>query len=305
MIFIQSKRRSGGFWTVLYGPRELRSAWRFLIFLAIAAALIAGGNVLISTTLGRVDDSSAFLLRKIVNFIGFVLASLIMGRLEGRTLADYGLPPRRALGLRFWQGALLGFTSLTLLLGLMRAAGAYHITGVALHGGEAWKWAALYGFAFVIVGLEEEFRYRGYTLFTLGSGIGFWPAAFALSASFGASHILNGGETWIGAVNAGVGGLVFAFLLRRSGSLWLPIGTHASWDWAQSYFYGVPDSGIVLPGHLLDSSFAGSKWLSGGSVGPEGSLLCTLVLAAMAGGAALWLREPRFPLPATQQREPV
>jgi membrane protease YdiL (CAAX protease family) len=227
-----------------------------------------------------------------------VIASLIMGALERRTLADYGLPPRQAFGLRFWQGTVLGFAGLTLLLGLMRAAGAFHINGLALHGAEAWKWAGLYGFAFVIVGLEEEFRYRGYIQFTLASGIGFWPTALCFSALFGFGHIFNKGETWVGALNAGVAGLVFALLLRRSGSLWLPIGTHAAWDWAESYFYGVPDSGFVLPGHLLDSSFAGSKWLTGGSVGPEGSLLCTLVLAVMAGGAALWLREIRFPLPA-------
>jgi len=297
MTFIETPRRTGGIWTVLYGPKELRAGWRFLIFLAIAFVLIAMGNATI-TSLVTGNSPATVLIRKIVSFTALVIASLIMGGLERRTLADYGLPPRQAFGLRFWQGTLLGFAGLTLLLGLMRAAGAFHINGVALHGAEAWKWAGLYGFAFVIVGLEEEFRYRGYIQFTLASGIGFWPTALCFSALFGFSHIFNRGETWVGALNAGVAGLVFALLLRRSGSLWLPIGTHAAWDWAESYFYGVPDSGFVLPGHLLDSSFAGSKWLTGGSVGPEGSLLCTLVLAVIALGAALWLREARFPLPA-------
>ena len=303
MTFIQSPRRSGRLWTVLYGPRELRAGWRFLIFLALAAGLISAMNALVALAFGKIEGATSVLVRKIVNFTCFVFASLIMGRLEGRTLADYGLPPRKAFGIRFWQGVLLGFAGLTLLLGVMRAAGAFHITGLALHGAEAWKWAGLYGFAFVIVGLEEEFRYRGYTQFTLSTGIGFWPTAFCFSFLFGASHIFNSGETWIGALNAGVAGLVFAFLLRRSGSLWLPIGTHAAWDWAESYFYGVPDSGLVLPGHLLDSTFAGSKWITGGSVGPEGSLLCTLVLATMAGAAAVWLREARFPLPARSVAE--
>lgn len=304
MSFIQSPQRSGTVWAVLYGGRELRAGWRFVIFLVIAAALIATANLVVKA-FGGIDGPAALLLRKIINFAGFVFASLIMGRLEKRTLADYGLPPREAFAMRFWQGTLLGFAGLTALLGIMRAAGAFHITGIALHGAEAWKWAALYGFAFVIVGLEEEFRYRGYTQFTLSSGIGFWPTALCFSFLFGASHIFNSGETWVGALNAGVAGLVFAFLLRRSGSLWLPIGTHAAWDWAESYFYGVPDSGFVLPGHFLDSTFAGSKWITGGSVGPEGSLLCTLVLAAIAGVAALWLRETRFPLPARSVVEQV
>ena len=304
MSFIQSPQRSGPVWTVLYGRTELRAGWRLVIFLAIAAVLIATANLAVKA-FGGITGDVAFLLRKIVNLAGFVLAAVIMGRLEKRTLADYGLPPRQAFGIRFWQGVLLGFGGLTFLLGIMRAAGVFHITSVALHGAQAWGWAALYGFVFVIVGLEEEFRYRGYTQFTLTSGIGFWPTAFCFSFLFGASHIFNSGETWIGALNAGVAGLVFAFLLRRSGSLWLPIGTHAAWDWAESYFYGVPDSGFVLPGHLLDSTFAGSKWITGGSVGPEGSLLCTLVLATMAAAAALWLREARFPLPASSVPEQV
>jgi membrane protease YdiL (CAAX protease family) len=287
---------------MLYGRTELRAGWRFVIFLAIAAALIATTNLVVKA-FGGISGDAALLLRKIVSLAGFVLAAVIMGRLEKRTLADYGLPPRKAFGIRFWQGVLLGFAGLTFLLGIMRAAGAFHVTSIALHGARAWGWAALYGFVFVIVGLEEEFRYRGYTQFTLTSGIGFWPTAFCFSFLFGASHIFNTGETWIGALNAGVAGLVFAFLLRRSGSLWLPIGTHAAWDWAESYFYGVPDSGFVLPGHLLNSTFAGSKWITGGSVGPEGSLLCTLVLATMAGAAAMWLREARFPLPARSVAE--
>src|SRR5215472_375704 len=188
MTFIETPRRTGGIWTVLYGPKELRAGWRFLIFLAIAFVLIAMGNATI-TSLVTGNSPATVLIRKIVSFTALVIASLIMGGLERRTLADYGLPPRQAFGLRFWQGTLLGFAGLTLLLGLMRAAGAFHINGVALHGAEAWKWAGLYGFAFVIVGLEEEFRYRGYIQFTLASGIGFWPTALCFSALFGFSHI--------------------------------------------------------------------------------------------------------------------
>jgi hypothetical protein len=35
-----------------------------------------------------------------------------------------------------------------------------------------------------------------------------------------------------------------------------------------------------VPGHLLNSSFHGSRWLTGGSVGPEGSVLVFVVIAA-------------------------
>src|SRR5581483_6729785 len=57
------------------------------------------------------------------------------------------------------------------------------------------------------------------------------------------------------------------------------VGFHAAWDWGETYFYSVPDSGQVFPGHLLNSSFHGPRWLSGGSVGPEGSVLLFFVIA--------------------------
>src|SRR5262249_10164695 len=142
---------------------------------------------------------------------------------------------------------------------------------------------------------EEEFHYRSYGLYTLTQSIGFWPTAVLSSAIFGYSHIGNPGENWLGIFNAGAGGLLFCLLLRRSGNLWMPIGFHASWDWAQSYFYGIPDSGRTLPGRLFGGSFSGPAWLTGGTVGPEGSLLLTLLLVVFWLGASASLREARYP----------
>jgi hypothetical protein len=70
---------------------------------------------------------------------------------------------------------------------------------------------------------------------------------------------------------------------------------HASWDWGESFLYSVPDSGQVATGHLLSSSFHGSRWLTGGSVGPEGSVFVFVVIAL------LWLIFDRvYPPPKRQ-----
>ena len=149
---------------------------------------------------------------------------------------------------------------------------------------------------FVVVALEEEFHYRGYQLSTLTKGIGFWPAAIVLSAVFGFSHLGNSGENWLGIFNASAGGLLFCLLLRRSGDLWMPIGFHASWDWTQTYFYGVPDSGHVLPGHLLAGNFFGPRWLTGGTVGPEGSVLLTLLVILFWLGISAGMPKAQYPV---------
>jgi hypothetical protein len=55
---------------------------------------------------------------------------------------------------------------------------------------------------------------------------------------------------------------------------------HAAWDWGETFFYSVPNSGIVAPGHLFNSTLSGPKWLSGGTIGPEGSVMAFAVMAA-------------------------
>jgi CAAX protease family protein len=279
---------------VFYGPRELRAGWRFAMYVALFEVGILLGDVLVDAAFGTLDQVAGAVVRKVINIVVLVAAGRVMGRLEGRTMTDYGLPWRRMFGAQFWHGAWTAFVAVSVLLGIMGMLGDFHVHGLALRGVEIVEWAGLYLVAFVLVGLDEELRFRGYALFTLSGGIGFWPSAALLSALFGLGHLGNSGETWIGAINVLLGGLVFAHLLRRTGTLWLPIGAHAGWDWAQSYFYGVADSGHQLPGHLLDSSSTGSAWLTGGTVGPEGSLLCTLVLIAAVPIISAVLPEIRY-----------
>ncbi len=104
-------------------------------------------------------------------------------------------------------------------------------------------------------------------------GAGFWQAAWVTSTLFGFIHTGNNGENWIGIFAAAAIGFVFCVSIWVTGSAWWAIGCHAAWDWAETYFYGTADSGIVAKGHLLTTSPAGNPLWSGGTDGPEGSLL--------------------------------
>lgn len=114
---------------------------------------------------------------------------------------------------------------------------------------------------------------------------GFWNAAWVTSVFFGAAHTGNGGENWIGIFAAAAIGFVFCVSVYVTGSAWWAIGCHAAWDWGETYFYGTADSGFVARGHLLSTSTTGNVLWSGGSDGPEGSLLvigvCILLLLAL------------------------
>ena len=289
---------------VFYNRLELRSGWRLLIFLIIVIALINAGNFILRPLLHGADEITSFLVREAMDFLVFLFASWVMGRIEGRTIADYGLPWRRMFLTQFWQGAAIGFAAITGLLLVLRAVGAVHFSGPALHGMEIGQWAIIWALVFILVALREEFRARGYALFTISAGIGFWPAAILSAAFFGYSHHGNSGEDWIGLFNVGLFGLLACLLLRRTGNLWMPIGLHMAFDWGETYFYGVANSGNVLPGHLLSSTSSGPAWLSGGSVGPEGSVLCTLLLVVVSLICATWLKRVNYPSSATL-REPA
>lgn len=109
-------------------------------------------------------------------------------------------------------------------------------------------------------------------------GSAFWQAAWVTSTLFGFLHTGNGGENWVGIFSAAAIGFVFCVSIRVTGSAWWAIGCHAGWDWAETYFYGTADSGLTAPGHLLTASPAGNPLWSGGSDGPEGSLLILGIL---------------------------
>ena len=281
---------------LFYGPKELRAGWRLLIFFAILSVLFTVKGVIDRRMIRVIDKDTWFLVAEALVFFMFLLASWIMAKIEGRTVADYGLPGSRAFRGQFWQGLVAGCVSLTVLLVALRAAGVFRFGAIGMHGADIWKWGALWGVAFVGVALKEDFMFRGYAQFTLSTGIGFWPAAAVWSALFGVGHLGNSGENWAGALAVVAYGLFACLLLRHTGNLWMPIGFHVGWDWSETYLYGVADSGNLTSRHLFNPSFSGPSWLTGGTVGPEGSLLCLALLLALCFIFAARFREIKYPL---------
>lgn len=133
---------------------------------------------------------------------------------------------------------------------------------------------------------------------------GFWQATWVTSTFFGFAHTGNNGENWIGIFTAAFIGFVFCVSVRLTGSAWWAIGCHAAWDWAETYFYGTADSGLVAKGHYLATSPAGNPLWSGGADGPEGSLLVlpvTILLLVFIVVIYGRKRPEELPLSATQQ----
>jgi membrane protease YdiL (CAAX protease family) len=261
------------------GQGGLRPGWGFAFYVVSFLALQRfAADLAWSRDLGP-SGLWSMLLEELGNLIAALIPALVLARVERRPWAAYGLGFKKIFAPHLWLGLVSGFAAITVLIVALYGAHVFAFGRVVQHGVRMVRFAGFWALMFLLVGLFEEFLLRGYTQFTLARGIGFWPAAIVLSCSFGLIHLRNGGEQWPGLLAAAFIGLFFCLTLRRTGNLWFAVGFHASWDWGESFFYSVPDSGTVSPGHLLSSSLRGPTWLSGGSVGPEGSALCFAVIA--------------------------
>jgi len=283
---------------------KIQAVWRVLLYLFLTIAVApAGVFALTVKVFGRPRGalSPEFLLFTEAVNLGFLVGlTVLLALMERARWQSYGLPLRDAFRANFWVGLLLGLAEASVLIGLIELFGGFSLEGWALRGKAILGWGLFHFVLFVLVGLYEEFLFRGYPQVALSNLIGFWPAAMALSVGFGLVHLYNRGENWVGAVSVMFVGMLFAFTLKRTGNLWYAVGLHAGFDWAQSFIYSVPDSGEILQGHLWNSTLHGPDWLTGGSVGPEGSVFCFLTMGVQFL-VVLWLFPSRKsePLPET------
>jgi uncharacterized protein len=258
---------------------------RLFVWVAIAFLPSVALGLALRRANGR--DDSAFTVQnelpaKAIAAFFVTLATWVLSRMEKRPLADYGIPPRQAFGKRFWEGSVWGFAMHSAILMVLYASGHFQIDSVALTGSAVFRWAVAWAVTFLAVSLTEEFAFRGYWLFSMSRRMRFWPAALFLSAVFGVAHLGNHGENMLGILQVVATGLLFCLTIRRTGNLWFAIGFHAAWDWAETFFYGAPDSGLLGVGRFLNTSVRGPNWLTGGSAGPEGSIFAIPVLLLCA-----------------------
>jgi hypothetical protein len=303
---------------IFFGDEGLRAGWGILLFVL----LCFGSNYAVSVlqllpsqphaTPGQPSPElppASSIVSEGVLLLLVSVATLILSRIEHRLIGAYGLGGPRRLRL-FLYGLFWGLVLLSLLVLILWQAHLLVFDGLLLAPAAIFRYAVIWSFGFLIVALFEETFLRGYLQFTLTRGLsalyrpfttsrqartfGFWTAAIVLCSIFGFGHSNNPGESPFGLFAVGLFGLTFIFSLWRTGSLWWAIGAHTSWNWAQSFLYGVGDSGNMIRYHLLASHPVGRPLLSGGTTGPEGSIFVLPTLALLATAAF-------FAIPRTQR----
>lgn len=112
-----------------------------------------------------------------------------------------------------------------------------------------------------------------------------WRGAILVSGlMFSVVHLHNPGASWIWLARLCLQGMLLAYAVYRTGSVWWSVGYHTGWNWASAPLFGAAGSGFLDQGHLFDFTPTGPVLITGGAVGPEGSIfafvavLCAFVL---------------------------
>jgi membrane protease YdiL (CAAX protease family) len=269
----------------------LRSVLLVLAFLLLQiVATVAVAAVRYAAGRDPIPTGESLLLVFAFAALPFGLVTALFLRLfDRRDLASIGVRPpsggaRRALGqAAVVPLAVLGFLAAWLLAIALVPSTAVRVAGWSgeMAGPAGVLHLALLLAGFLVQGGSEELLVRGYVYQALRQR---WRRSTAMLSSallFAVLHGANPDVSPIALLNTFLAGIILAFLVERSGSLWSATLAHGVWNFAVSCLVSLPISGVRLP-HLLAFAVDGPALLTGDGFGPEGSLLLSLLAAAVA-----------------------
>lgn len=263
----------------------MRTGWAIVLFFVVAMATVAVIGVIASAVQhpivirGRLT-ASVVIMFEFAGSCGALVATIVMSLIDKRPWLSYGLKAAHGLA-HFGQGLFWGVVTMCAVIAVLLST---HAVTIRFSGASPWSltlYAILWIAAFFLLAIHEEMTFRGYLFFKLARNWSPLTAAVVMSLLFGFAHASNHGETVTGVLSVMALGLVCCLAVWRTGSLWWALGLHMAWDWSETFLFGTADSGLPATGRLLVSHASGPVWLSGGSVGPEGSMVAFLALAIL------------------------
>ena len=285
--------------SIFIGPNGLRAGWRFLLF----ALAIEAGVFVVEEPLAQILarqfainprelSAPALLIGEFVFCLSVFLVTGIFALAERRRIDSYGVPIEQAFRKFFWKGMLAGLLVVLFVACGMILSGAMVLHGLALHGSDLARLAFLWFLANILLGLAEEYTFRGYALQSLWRGAGFWPASLITTAIFAGDHLQKPGENTMDIGMIFFLGLILCLSVRKTGSLWWAIGWHAGFDFGQLFLIGTRNGGQTPVGRLFNVTFPGPTWLNGGELGTEASIFMVPAAIAILIYVMWFLRSP-------------
>jgi uncharacterized protein len=274
---------------IVLGPDgKLRFIWRATLFYAVPTWLLFP---LTDRQLERLAgplhvrpglNAGSIALEDALTLVIVLIVTGAFALYERRRVDSYGLAANRAFSLQTFEGAAVGVASAAVVAIGMIALGGMQIQGLATTGSALALSALAWLGANILIGLTEEFWFRSYFQQTLWKSIGFWPASIVIALIFTAEHyFFKQGENIWDVITLMSLSLLMSYTMLRTGTLWFAVGFHAAYDYMQLFIIGTPNGSQLPEGRLLNVSFNGPTWLTGGVLGTEASFLMYPVIALL------------------------
>ncbi|WP_030831282.1 CPBP family intramembrane glutamic endopeptidase [Streptomyces hygroscopicus] len=269
----------------------MKLVWQILAVVAVGAVGGQGASAV------RDNPWLSLLLGGVTAVLSVVVYRWVVGRTERRPVTELAREGARGSLLR---GLVIGVAMFGCVIANLYVYGAYEVHGFGSLTGAIGLVGFMTGAA-----VTEELMFRGLLFRLVERGLGTYIALVLSGVVFGAAHLLNKDATLLGAaaiaIEAG-GMLAAAYAATRS--LWLPIGLHFGWNFAESGIFGTEVSGNGDTHGLMDASTSGAELITGGEFGPEGSVYSVL-FGALLTIAFLWLARRRGHIVPRQRAERV
>jgi membrane protease YdiL (CAAX protease family) len=257
-------RQSGGWWKFLQFP-----VTRFVLAVlavGLSVAVLQAGGKLLGVSPHSPQNAVLGLL-----IIAGVLASYFayVRLIEKREVIELGRDGAlKELGLGLLVGTALFCTTMLILW----LAGAWTYTSM-----NSWR-ALVYPLVGALVaGVLEETVMRGVLFRILEESLGSWIALAVSAVIFGVLHAFNPGATAVSDIAIALeAGILLGAAYMYARRLWLVIGVHVAWNFTEGGIFATNVSGGKIQG-LLGVRFSGTDILTGGTFGPEASIVAILV----------------------------
>lgn len=176
---------------------------------------------------------------------------------------------KNGLGKSLLMGIFIGFGLQSIVIFLIYIFGAYSVVSI----NNISVILPVFSMA-LFTGIVEEVLARGILFRIVEEKLGSYISLIISALIFGFLHLGNSGATlWSAIAIALEAGLLLGIAYIYSRNLWLPIGIHFAWNLTQSGIWGANTSGGEAAGSLITSTIEGPTWLTGGTFGPEGSII--------------------------------
>jgi membrane protease YdiL (CAAX protease family) len=242
---------------------------RGVLNLVVVLAVVFGLQPLIR---GRVSDTLGLIALSSVLVVPYVAGvRWIERRQASELIAAAGFT-------EFAAGLALGLALFTTLMLLLWMFGAYRPSG----------WGSVAPIAgglllALLTAIFEEILFRGFLFRLSAKLLGTWGALALTSALFGAAHSFNPGATVGSAVAIALeAGVLLGAAYALTQRLWLPIGLHLGWNFAEASIFGMSVSGGKTKSSLIAGTLRGRDLLTGGAFGPEASIAAVAICLAAA-----------------------